>query len=358
MQKAEQLRFDVQRPGSKGGKFYITSGGRVRYGVRAYASGSSSPAEFGGFADAGAPIGTVAGLLSRPMQAEVAKYVNAGGHVFVDSGAFGAFRQGGTVDFDKVFAVYDRLVLATRERQGLHLVMPDVIEDQGATQTLQQRYAGKIRRYMRAGVDVLIPIQLGRLRPADSYRRLRSMFGDDFTVAVPSNEAAFSGRDLDSLAGARPRRIHLLGIGASRKLKGLLNLINSRSPETVVTTDANRLRAWIGEGRPVTKRVKPILDEQMSAAARGVGEFGRYDETEFAGYIGSILTRADYDIIAEWLRLADWKEARARVADGSINDFGEYWSQIMAKLWERHTTPKVQPTLRRRVITEVAREKL
>lgn len=357
----KQLSFDrrVMAPGSRGGKFFLTDTGRVRYGVPTFASGSSSPAEFGGFADAGAPIGTVANRLSRRMQAEVATYANRGGHVFVDSGAFGAFRKQETLDFERVFAVYDDLVRMTKKRSGLHLVMPDVIGSQSETFALQERYGDKIRDYIRAGVDVMLPIQLGELSPAECMAHLRNRFGDNFTVAVPSNEAAFSGEQLSNLAGAKPARIHLLGIGASAKLKGLVKLIRAKSPDTLVTSDANRLRAWIGEGRDVTRLVKPRLDEGLHAGLGGSGEFAEYDETEAMGYARDWLSHADYQHIAETFQMdGGWREAKRSVEDGSVHRFGDWYDHLLMRLWEQRAKRSIQPALRRQAIAEVAREKL
>ena len=373
--KRHQLAFGFTKqtifaPGSRGGKFYRNDAGDVRYGARSFASGSSSPAEFEGFRRAGVPIGVVAGLLSRPMQAEVVKHVSSGGHVFVDSGAFGVAKAaakqggGGKVDFSKVFGIYDTLVAGlTANHENLLLVMPDVIGKQAETHDLQRAYAKKIRGYIDAGVRVLVPVQLGELSPAEALEVSRRIIGrSDFATAIPANLSAFTAADLSNLAGAHPGRLHLLGIGGREKaLNKLVGAIHAIAPETEITTDSNRLKGWVGytdaaKTRPrlVTGHVKARLDEAMPEAARGIGRFGHLDETEFIADIAEHLTQKDYGEISAALALDGWKDAKQRVADGSIDDYGDWWYQLQREIWARHSTTAIQPRLRSDVIAEVA----
>lgn len=94
--------------------------------VERFGSGASAFWDFLGYALVGMPVGVTATELTAKVRAKIVSYVDRGGRVFVDSGAFGAFRAGKEMDFEGlVFPVYDDLCRRTQRRQGLLLVMPD-----------------------------------------------------------------------------------------------------------------------------------------------------------------------------------------------------------------------------------------
>jgi len=66
----------------------------------------------------------------------------------------------------------------------------------------------------------------------------------------------------------KPWRVHLLGIAANRKrLDPLLTVIWEGSPCTLVTTDAARIRAQVGQGRPITTARAVAADNLCEAFA-------------------------------------------------------------------------------------------
>ncbi len=107
-----------------------------------FASGASCYWDARGTIEAGKSVGVVAGDMPPSTIQLVRTYASSGGKVFVDSGAFSAFKKGETVDFEAVFSVYDQLLngLPLSALQSMHLVMPDVVGDQAATTALLGRY--------------------------------------------------------------------------------------------------------------------------------------------------------------------------------------------------------------------------
>jgi hypothetical protein len=222
-----------------------------------YRSGASAPGIMRGYIVSGVPIGVSLAELSVGGCAwdMMIEYASRGGEVFVDSGAFTACTHNEPMNWPKVAATYRKLV---HEAPGtrMHLVMPDVIGNQAASLELLAEWKELVELVIGAGHDAMVPIQKGALAPYEAYRAAVAIIGsEDITVSVPSNQAAFSAAELANLVGGavKPARLHLLGIAANKKkLAGLLAVIAAASPGTLVTTDAARIRAQVGQGRPIT----------------------------------------------------------------------------------------------------------
>lgn len=225
--------------------------------VISFRSGASAPNILRGYVVAGVPVGiSLAEMGPDSASWDIAAgYAARGGKVFVDSGAFTAFTKGKPVDWDRVISLYQQMS-ADAPGARLHLVAPDVVGDQDASLKLLSQYREPLRKLIDQGHDLLVPVQKGLLPPYHAWREAAGMLGtDDFTPSVPSNKVAFSPEDLANLFDGpdKPKRVHLLGIAGDRKrLAELTAVIHSRSPTTVITTDANRLRAQVGEGRVLT----------------------------------------------------------------------------------------------------------
>jgi hypothetical protein len=259
-----------------------------------YRSGASARSDFSGFARAGVPVGVEIGSVSRPVEELLVEYNGAGGLAFVDTGAFGAFRRGGRVDFDEVLARYRSLLARARRRGALALVMPDVVGDQGATLDLLLKHRDQVREFVAAGADVIVPLQKGALDLAAFYAVVVEALGtDDFRVGLPTREAAVGeGELLEFVAAVRPARLHLLGIARGRRFAPLVGHIAALSPRTHVSSDANHLRALVGSGRPLTVAVETEIRERAAECSHtGDAAKGLPDETEF---VGSLYGTPDY----------------------------------------------------------------
>lgn len=184
-----------------------------------FASGSNRVGEVRGFDEAGINVGVAAPEVTPEVEAEL---IRARGLVFVDSGAFSEvdFTEHGPVlarplapeAWSEVFALYDRIaVIGARA----FLVAPDRIGDQAVTLELCGRWAERIRALRERGVRWIVPIQRGALSMADFERALAGVLGfEDFIRGVPSRKNATPRHELVKfLAEARPRAVHLLGLG-------------------------------------------------------------------------------------------------------------------------------------------------
>lgn len=268
--------------------------------VISYSSGATAPAQLRGYIVAGTPIGVslsemAPGSASWDM---VVGYAQRGGRIFVDSGAFPAFMQGirqggqgGTVDWAEWRKKVATLIYNTLGGEGherttiegprLHIVMPDVIGQQAESLQLLAENREFVRAVIDARQDALVAIQKGELGPYDCWREAARILGtDDFTACVPSNKVAFSEEDLGSLMGGavKPSRVHFLGVaGNLRKLASLAAIVHRANPSCIVTSDANRLRAKVGQGRPLTEG-KAKWDRRLKEMFRELAVEGGHHE--------------------------------------------------------------------------------
>lgn len=240
--------------------------------VEVYRSGVSTATDLRGFMMAKVPVGVCAvhvtanrskvskSPLSSSVRSLLVQYINEGAKVFVDSGAVGAFRHKVSLDFESdVFPVYQELLAKVDRPENLLLVMPDVLGDQDASLALQERHAATIRGFMCAGAEVMMPVQRGHLTPAQMFHRQADMLGTlNFAVGVPSipgSIAAISIEELTNLMTASPKHVHLLGVAGNAKVFGeRYGVIRSHSARAIVSCDACRLLAHVGQGRRLTDR--------------------------------------------------------------------------------------------------------
>jgi len=232
-------------------------------------SGSTAYWDLRGYVLAGAPVGITATALPRGAAARrvvdtVTAYASGGGHVFVDSGAFGAFVAGRALDFESdVFPVYEQLVASCAAPENLRLVMPDVVGDPEASMALQHRHADRLQRWMHAGVHCIFPLH----SPTDSrfMRAIEHVAASlPFTIGVPSNLEAWSLPDLCRFCAThRPPRIHLLGLGDARTVQAFAEAVAAVSAGTEISCDSCSLLAHVGTGRRLTDRARTRLRDAV-----------------------------------------------------------------------------------------------
>lgn len=232
--------------------------------VVSYSSGASSPGHLRGYILSGSPVGVSLAEFGEgsPAWDMVVDYARHGGAVFVDSGAFPAFTKGQPVDWDRNADLVAKLCHAAAGAR-LHLMMPDVIGDQAASLRLLRQRRGQVLDVIASGHDALVAIQRGKLSPHDCWREAVAILGtEDFTACVPSNKVAFSPAELGNLMQGPdgPDRVHFLGVaGNLPKLATLAAIVHKAHPTCVVTSDANRIRAKVGPGRPLTETRASML---------------------------------------------------------------------------------------------------
>jgi diguanylate cyclase (GGDEF)-like protein len=199
-------------------------------GVTYFRSGiASAPADFDGFAAAHVPIGVTVRDITPAIFDRAVAYVQAGGQVFVDSGALGAFKSNlPPPNFVDVLATYKEIAdrVGPEQAGGLFVVAPDVLGNAEETQALQLEHGEALRDLMVRGVHVIVPIQKSETSSLAEQMRWVDLnvrpTGPDRPIVfgIPFNKVAYSTADvaealpaLDALREYHePVAIHLLGI--------------------------------------------------------------------------------------------------------------------------------------------------
>lgn len=275
---------DILRSPADGREAAVEESSDVISGVTVYRSGMSSRSDFTGYANACVPIVVQINDLSGPTIRLLADYNERGGLLFVDTGAFNAFRKGKRINFHRVLAAYRNLLSHLSRKRLVALVMPDVIGDQAATLDLLRAHADEIRAFIAEGCDVVIPIQKGGLSLSEAYATILDLLGtDQFRVALPSNKVAVTAEEAAAfVAQCRPTAVHLLGIAKQKRFATLVAGLRQAAPGIRLSSDANFLRAMIGRNRPLSQSIDARLDdESKDVASDGDAARGLPDETEF-----------------------------------------------------------------------------
>lgn len=209
----------------------------------AFHSGMSSSDDLRAATDLGLPVGVVAPLLTtRQIFLTLPKHLDAGGKLFVDSGAFSAFQKRTSMDWEKVFQTYETLINQTVQTGNLSIVAPDVVGDQASTLDLWAEHAQRVKRWIDAGSRVIVPLQVGRLSAGDLLEEAFKLFGTrKLCAGVPSNLAAMTANDAATI---RHGDFHILGrVVLTPELAEKLSAILQSNPDAQLTADANWLRA-------------------------------------------------------------------------------------------------------------------
>ncbi len=249
-----------------------------------YASGMSRRRDMEAAIESSAGLGTEIGELSSAGIDRIALAISEGKPVFVDSGAFNAFRramreqseESPQVDFAQVIDKYNNLSRRVCERAGgldrslLMLVAPDVVGDQRATLELLAQHRDAIMGWLDAGHEVIVPFQKGPVDQYEAFEQIaRLLEGRPFVVGIPSSAAALSNADFARMLAHpyKPDRLHILGAISSRRMDERMGVIRDAYIDEVpgVTADANVMRSKLHElgglsGDKKFKAIKNILN--------------------------------------------------------------------------------------------------
>jgi hypothetical protein len=236
----------------------------------AYHSGMSSDADMRGCIDSNSSIGVVAGLLtSQQLILTLPKYLDNGGEVFVDSGAFAAFRKNDPIRWDRVFHAYECLIDLSDNPQRLSIVAPDVVGDQGATIELWNKHSSRMRRWVAAGVRLIMPLQTGSL-PASAVLEIAiSVLGTkDFAAGIPSNLVAMPALECGNIFH---HDFHILGrVALSEAIRNKVSRILHTNPQAKLTADANWLRSRIAKLSTVETSKPSKINEFSSRRSQAI----------------------------------------------------------------------------------------
>lgn len=254
-----------------------------------FRSGCSRVTELQGYADAGSPVGIVIGEASARVLGLARDYVNRGGLLFVDSGAFSAFRKGRRLDFAEVLEAYLELArsIDPERRRGLSVVAPDVIGDAEASRLELARHRDQVAALIDLGVRVIVPLQLAagdivadRLDDLDDLLGLSYYLGD-YAVGLPLNAAAMTDDVLAEVAWCAPGDVHLLGMGPrNRRYARVLEALRAEAPDALVTCDSNKLAAQIGSDRILGRRIRQRVETERAELADRLANLQAYVRRE------------------------------------------------------------------------------
>lgn len=209
----------------------------------AYHSGMSSQSDFRACINAGAPAGVVAGLLTtQQLFGAIPRFIREGGSLFIDSGAFTAFRKQEPMSWKRVFQVYEFVISSTEGSPNVSIVAPDVVADQSATLELWKQHRTLIRSWIDSGVRVIMPLQTGPV-PADQLLQtaIELLGTDRFCAGIPSNEAAMTPEECGLL---RHHDFHILGrVKLNDEVSAKVAALKANCPDANLTADANWLRS-------------------------------------------------------------------------------------------------------------------
>lgn len=275
-----------------------------------FASGLSRINDFRTYSRMGAPCGIVATEASAAVLHALTNHNEVGLPVFIDNNAFGTFKQalktGATcaADFDRVFKVFDKIIASVERTNLVSLVMPDIIGDQTASLDLIGKYREKILAFIRAGADVLIPLQGGKLSLAEVHERICEVLGtSNWRASIPCNVKRMLGRELFEMAFyCKPDRMHLLGVAGYKKLLPLVKLILEAHPSADITADANRMRSIIDED--FTRKVKERREEEGHEIAVEIADCGYGYGPDFTEFLHDIYNTPAYLTREEATQLA------------------------------------------------------
>jgi hypothetical protein len=234
----------------------------------AFHSGMSARSDLRAAVDEGVAVGVVATLLDVSKTILVLpRHLDAGGAVFIDSGAFAAFQKGDVVDWTKVFRVYESVLNMAEKPAGLSIVAPDVIGDQIATLALWEAHADRVRTWIAAGARVIVPLQRGELSADSMLSHAKRIFKTTrFCAGIPSNLEAMSADDCSTL---HHHDFHVLGrVILTAELAVKLRALLANNPGATYTADANWMRSRIRQISSAAERFRHEPSRNLFESSR------------------------------------------------------------------------------------------
>ena len=230
----------------------------------AFRSGMSSKSDLRGAIDAGVPVGVVAGLLpTSALVLTLPRYLDRGGKVFADSGAFSSWLTGESIDWHDLLGRYDTLALMTVHPENLHVVAPDQVGDQAGSLALLETWAAKVRDLIEQGCHVIVPIQTGSIPGQAMIERVATILGTRrFIVGVPSNRAAMG---VDECRTLTHHAFHVLRrVQADEEQVERIGALRAGNPGAAVNADANWLRSRMAVVRNATEDEREIRRNRVA----------------------------------------------------------------------------------------------
>lgn len=172
-------------------------------------------------------------------------YLNQGGHVFIDNGAFTADAMFGAAEWHRILRVYEGVADMTIHPEKLYVTAPDRVGDQAGTLALVVEYRERLNALISAGCRVIVPLQCGALPAAAMLARVSAVLGGSrFIAGVPSNKAAMS---IEECATLDHPAFHILGrVQVDEQQRQRIAALRTLNSEASISADANWLRSRLG----------------------------------------------------------------------------------------------------------------
>lgn len=206
-------------------------------------SGMSSISDMRGAIDARVPLGVVAGKITLPAKIlRIPGYLNAGGQVFVDSGAFSERSTGIEPDWDRILGVYETLAELSDDVSRLFVVAPDKVGDQNETLARLVRHRNRVTDLISAGCRVIIPLQQGGMSAKAMLNEVTQILGTrNFVVGIPSCKDALS---LAQCSDLEHSAFHILGrVCMDADQRQRIAALRTGCPGATISADASWLRS-------------------------------------------------------------------------------------------------------------------
>jgi hypothetical protein len=255
-----------------------------KHGVRYFASGSNHPGEILGLARSGVDVGCAATEIAAASEAAlVAAARHYGVRIFVDSGAFSEVTFGPSgpsvkrpileTDWAARLDTYERI--ARQIGPKLHCVAPDKVGFQAETLSRLLRWSGRMSQIARYGATILVPCQKGAASLVDFWRSAQAILaiGDRAIPAIPMKKDATSLADLLAfVAAARPRAIHLLGLGVkSPRYAETVAALRELAPQLEIQCDSVLITSLVGRTNGRNGGPRPLTAAQDAVRAARPG---------------------------------------------------------------------------------------
>lgn len=190
--------------------------------------------------------------------------------IFIDTGAFAetSFPNGrpvvtAPITMSEWAERYARVhALAPWGHARLHVVTPDRVADQLYTLELLRHLRPWLLGFWLHGVRLVVPVQKGPDFTMATFREacLEVLGLEEGVIwGIPGKKDATSLEDLRAFAGALPEAsaVHFLGMGPhSPHYPAALRVMRELRPDAEVWSDSVRLRALVGQGRPLTEATR------------------------------------------------------------------------------------------------------
>lgn len=251
-----------------------------------FASGTNDCGEIRSFADLAIHVGFCAAVIGPTALGELERHAGTGLQVFGDTGAYSevstrnvatapfppaptAAREAITEeDWASRLAVLERVAAAFGS--AFTVVAPDRIGDQETTLARLLTFRKQVRTLARRGARILLPLHSGGLDLAAFHLEASTLLGIPLVPAFPIPKGRTTAHDVFRFATlARPREIHLLGVGLrSRRPRELLPLLAKELPGLRVSMDANLITSAVG------RRADGTAGRRLTAAQDAVRQRG------------------------------------------------------------------------------------